>query len=199
MFVEQLSWLVPRDQAQSASQMLDATVHHMEGSGGFIRSFAGCETTNARHFLSLNFWKSWEDLSRFLGSKRAAFLSDYGKLSLHHYEVIWEWPGDEVNRSRRDGLWALHDFTISSNLDQLLATVRHEIPMYKSNPAFRDAGMWLDKNNPDHIVLAIQWTRSMDESEALKLPANWVAVAGVNHNPSVFALHVAGHPDLLKA
>lgn len=163
MFVEKLEWLVPKEQKQNSLRLLAALRQSMETSGGLVQSLVGSDAECEERLLALNFWKSWEDLSRFLNvSKTPLFTGPNGKpsdrLQMHHYEIIWEWPEEEVNTLAGDPLWHIHDFHVNpEQIEGLLDGLRQLVPASRHNRAFRETAIWIDKNNNGHIILANQW------------------------------------------
>jgi len=164
MFVEHLSWVVPRSQRESALNVLAQLHHHMDASGGLIRALAGSDVYNPSNLVSLTFWKSWEDLARFLAGPKSAILNDYSGAGAerpkpHHFEVVWDWPQEEVDTVSGESHWAFYRFaTERRHIEALLDGLRHYVPTLGSHDGFRCAGIWLDKNNDSLPGLATQWS-----------------------------------------
>jgi len=68
VFVELVLWLVPTRLKDSSLNLLRLQQHDMSSSGGLICSLAGHELYCQDNLVSVTFWKSWEDLARFLAS-----------------------------------------------------------------------------------------------------------------------------------
>ncbi len=165
MFVEHLSWVVPRNQKESALNLLSLLHHKMDASGGLIRSLVGSDVYDPECLVSLTFWKGWEDLARFLSSPKAAVLSEHVANSTerpkpHHFEVLWDWPQEEVDTASGESYWALYRFsTDREHIEELLDGLRHYVPTLAGHDGFRCAGLWLDKNNDKHLAMATQWAK----------------------------------------
>jgi len=75
----------------------------------------------------------------------------------HHFEVVWEWPEEEVAVIAGAASWVLHHLVVTEgSLDPVLNSLRQYAPEMGKQDGFRSAGIWLDKSNGEHIVLAKQ-------------------------------------------
>ena len=174
MFVEQLTWNVPSGGKESALRVLSMLHHHMDASGGLIKSLTGCDTGGGSLVLSLTFWKSWEDLSRFLAGPKASLLDEAqsvtGSQSIrpHHYEIVREWPSAEVDTVCGESHWMIHEFHASDDGSQaLFDALGQTVPRLGHEDGFRRAELWLDKNNSTHVVLASQWSGDLEPDRRL--------------------------------
>jgi heme-degrading monooxygenase HmoA len=162
MFVEHITWTVSSGQEQNALRLLNAMAQHMDASGGLVRSLAGTDVTSDRKLVSLSFWKSWEDLSRFLSADKDQLLREPQNLRLHHFETIWEWPKEEVATISGEAIWAIHEIHAEEELvESLLDSLRHLAPSIKNMQGFHTAALWTDKTNYGHVVFATQWAANM--------------------------------------
>lgn len=176
MFVEHLSWVVPPAQRDSAVDLLSTLHHHMDASGGLVRSLSGHDVYNPNCLVSLTFWKSWEDLARFLASPRSSILSEQRANSAerpkpHHFELLWDWPQEAADTLAGESYWAIYDFYATrERLQALLEGLQHYVPALAGRQGFRSAALWLDKNNDCHVALATQWAdRTVPD---IQLPEN---------------------------
>lgn len=157
MYVEQAIWTVPADKCRTSLSALNAIAPEMHSSGGMIRLFTGEDVESPECLLGLSFWKCWEDLSRFMGSSKNTLMSESSKMLLHQFEIVWEWPDEEVNTVYGDTYWALHDFTVDDNqVQELLSVLRQKSPGLRAHNGFRSAAIWIDKHTRGHIVFAVQ-------------------------------------------
>lgn len=162
MFVEQVTWNVSRGQEQNALRLLNSAAQQMDTSGGLVRSLVGQDVASEQRLISLNFWKSWEDLSRFLGKDSEFLRQSQQEIRLHHYETIWEWPDEEVATISGEAVWVIHDISAKDDeVESMLDSLRHLAPTIKNMQGFHTAALWMDKNNYGHIVFATQWAPNM--------------------------------------
>lgn len=164
MFVEHLTWTVPAEKRENALNLLAAMHHYMHASGGMVRCAAGCDASLETALSSLTFWKSWEDLARFLeGPKSSIIARSEGGNScappvLHHYEIVWEYPAGEAARRESEFCAAVTEFDVSEReMEALLDGLRHGVPRLSECEGFASAGLWVDKSNPCHLALAVDW------------------------------------------
>jgi heme-degrading monooxygenase HmoA len=182
MFVELLSWTVPGSQKESSLNLLRALHHQMDTSGGMVRSLVGREVHNPDCLVSLTFWKSWEDVARFLASSGSSMLNEHRNNSSerpkpHHFEILWEWPQEEVDTKSGECFWSIHQFYPEpAAMNRLLDGLRHWAPSLSARGGFHCAALWLDKNNDSHVALATQWTG--DGAPEVELPEEIRAAAG---------------------
>lgn len=182
MFVELLSWTVPDNQKESALNLLRALHHQMDASGGMVRSLVGREVGNPDCLVSLTFWKSWEDVARFLASSGASMLNEHRNNSSerpkpHHFEILWEWPQEEVDTRSGECFWSIHElYPERAAVNRLLDGLRHWAPSLSASSGFRCAALWLDKNNDSCVALATQWTG--DGAAEVALPEEILAAVG---------------------
>ncbi len=198
MFVEQFSWTVNRSQKESSQQILQMLCHYMDSSGGLIRALSGEDLNNPDSLTCLSFWKSWDDLSRFLVSHKSACLDEIskqqaaGKVKPHHFEAIWHWPGEITDDLNHQSCFAVHDFSADEGkMDILFDSLRHAVPRLQSHKGFHSASLWVDKNNSGHAVMATRWSESSpDDSiiDAVVLVATVKAKVTEAHR-KVFKLH----------
>ena len=178
MFVEQVFWSVPSRLKDSSLQLLGAQHRDMGSSGGLITSLLGFEEGCQDNLISLSFWKSWEDLGRFLSGPKANLLtasSETHRLERphpHHFEIVWEWPGDEVDTISGSAHWAFHDFwSEDGKFDRLIEDLRSVVIELSHKEGIVSAGIWLNKNAHTHLALATQWREdSPPTKETLELP-----------------------------
>lgn len=165
MYVERLSWVVPPELVESSLNLFAVLHHHMDASGGLIRALAGRDAKTEGHLISMTFWRDWENLSRFLASSKAALVAESADGSSldrpkpQHFEVVWEWPQEEVDTKSGEWHWALHDFMVEpARVEDLLVQARRFAPTLSHGDGFVTAGLWIDRNNPNHVVFASQWS-----------------------------------------
>jgi len=170
MFVERVSWTVPRDLRENSVNLLATLHHYMDSSGGLIRSLSGSELSCSESLVSITFWKGWEDLARFLASPKASLLTQSSahnsqeRLRPHHFEVVWQWPEEEVDTISGESFWAINDYYVDQGPEALLDNLRQLAPGLARSHDFSCAGLWLDKNNGSHVALATHWSGSTPPS-----------------------------------
>jgi hypothetical protein len=209
MFVEQISWSVARGLKDDLLGELEVLSHHMDASGGLILPLIGYEVNCPDKLSCLSFWKSWEDLARFLASPGSDLL---GQESLkhgvarpkpHHYEVIWQWPQEEVEQARGQSHWVVHEYEADENqIDVLFDNLRHGVPKMLKQRGFCTAGLWLDKRDNGHAAMATQWSHEADVDDSLLDAAvllSSVQAKAKEISRSVYAmktvdLHLVGQP-----
>ncbi len=172
MFVELVLWLVPTRLKDSSLNLLRLQQHDMSSSGGLICSLAGHELYCQDNLVSVTFWKSWEDLARFLASPKAGILAEKSRRQQiespkpHHFEVVWDYPADEVDTISGPAFWAMHDFAAHDDkLNTLMAGLRHTVCDLSHQAGFRSGGLWIDKSNGHHVIVATQWSSDAPPSQ----------------------------------
>jgi heme-degrading monooxygenase HmoA len=162
MFVEQVIWTVAKGQEESRLRLLNSMAQHMDSSGGLVRSLVGNDVNSEQKLISLSFWNSWEDLSRFLRTDKDQLLRQPQNLRMHHYETIWQWPELGFATISGEAIWAIHEIDAQENeVESLLDSLRHFAPSIKTMQGFHTAALWMDKTNYGHVVFATQWAVNM--------------------------------------
>jgi heme-degrading monooxygenase HmoA len=134
---------------------------HMDSSGGLVRSLVGNDVNSEQKLISLSFWNSWEDLSRFLRTDKDQLLRQPQNLRMHHYETIWQWPVEFATISG-EAIWSIHEIDADeTEVESLLDSLRHFAPSIKTLRGFHTAALWVDKTNNGHLVFATQWAVDM--------------------------------------
>ncbi len=192
MFVEQAIWKVPRDRTVTSMTLLNTVAIDMHKSGGLVRFFSGEDIEEPQALMALSFWKCWEDLSRFMGSSRNTFLSESSRLLLHQFEIVWEWPQEEVNTVYGDTYWALHEYTVTEEqIQSLLDAIRQSAPSLRGHNGFRSAAIWMDKHSRGHVVFAVQSSGAF-----VDLVERTASLFPGDHSRRIVRLKAVNHMDL---
>jgi heme-degrading monooxygenase HmoA len=180
MYVQQLMWKTSSKQQANTLALLSGLHHHMDSSGGLIRCLVGSQGNSPDVLYSLSFWKSWEDLSRFLSSEKSSYLTLSAlsnateRMQPKHYEVIWEFADDEINKLPGETFWAISDYQCQPKQEHvLLDALRHRCQALEQESVFAGASLWIDKNDPQHIAVATLWQgNSQGEEKANEMARN---------------------------
>jgi hypothetical protein len=153
--MEAVLWYVEGRQAENCLDRLQHLVHQMDSSGGLIKAVAGAEVGRGDCFVFITFWKAWDNVTRYLGGDKSDMLPKLG--SPHSFEVVWEYPKEEVVAVRTGGHLLMYDVYADGEAENVLEHLRVGVGRLSHEAGFESAAIWIDRNNAGHFVLAAHW------------------------------------------
>ncbi len=153
--MEAVLWNVEGRQAENCLDRLQHLCHQMDSSGGLIKAVAGAEEGRGDRFVLITFWKSWDNVVRFLGAAKSDLLPKLG--SPHSFEVVWQFPVEEVSASRSGNYLVAYDVYAGESSESVLEQLRSGVGRLSHESGFESAAIWIDRNNPRHLLLAAHW------------------------------------------
>lgn len=153
--MEAVVWNVEGRQAENCLDRLQYLCHQMDSSGGLIKAVAGAEEGRGDRFVLITFWKSWDNVTHFLGGAKSDLLPKLG--SPHAFQVVWQFPKEEVAVSRSGNYLLVYDVYGDGEADSVLEHLRSGVGRLSHDAGFESAAIWIDRNNPSHLLLAAHW------------------------------------------
>ncbi len=159
--MEAVFWSVDDNRIENRLQSLQSLCHQMDSSGGLIKAVAGVGEKDKLVFIT--FWKSWDNVSRYLANAKSDILPKLG--SPHHFEIIWQFPKEETSASLTGNHLALYDvYAEKTSAEALLEHLRTGAARLSHELGFQSAAIWIDRNDAEHMLFAAHWssTESVD-------------------------------------
>ncbi len=175
--MEAVFWSVEDKQIDNRLQSLQSLCHQMDSSGGLIKAVAG---VGQDKLVFITFWKAWDNVTRYLGNAKSDILPKLG--SPHHFEIVWQFPKEEVSTCCTGNHVILYDvYAEKTSAEALLEHLRTGAGRLSHEPGFQSAAIWIDRNNTEHMLFAAYWagTEAPDAERlesCLQLEADGIAV-----------------------
>lgn len=151
--MEAVLWYVEGRQAENCLDRLQHLSHQMDSSGGLIKAVAGAELGRSSHFVLITFWKAWDNVARYLASAKSDMLPQLG--SPQSFEVVWEFPKEEVAAARTGNYFLAYDVCADGEAENVLEHLRVGVGRLSHETGFESAAIWIDRNNANHLLLAV--------------------------------------------